>query len=133
MPLYIVSNSLVLLPFALCVHKHCFLRVKQPAKVQKNYTKNAPQFTILRSKIKKKFWGGGCPYPPRRLDLDRPPKYIWTDAAAARGAHDAPSGPLVGWGAGTPPHTPPHSAPRSSCPPDTTNPGDATGHHHFLR
>jgi len=40
--------------------------------------------------------------------------------------------PLVGWVTDTPPHTPPHSAPQSSCP-LTPNPGDATGHHHFLR
>jgi len=64
MPLYIVSNSLVLLPFALCIHhKHCFLRVKQPAELQKNCTKNAPQFTILRSEIKKILGKGAVPPP----------------------------------------------------------------------
>jgi len=26
----------------------------------------------------------------------------------AKGAHDAPPGPIVGWGGGYPPHTPPH-------------------------
>ena len=58
------------------------------------------------------------------------------------GAHDPPPGPLVGWGADTPPHTPPHSAhlaPRCSRlrrldrrAPLTPNPGHATGHYHFL-
>ena len=61
----------------------------------------------------------------------------------AWGAYDAPTDPLVGWGANTPPHTPPHSAPlaprcsRLRRPdrraPLAPNPGDATGHHHFLR
>ena len=48
------------------------------------------------------------------------------------GAHDAPRDLLVGWGADTPPYTSLHTATRLSCP-LTPNPGDATGHHHFLR
>ena len=58
-------------------------------------------------------------------------------------AHNAPPDTLVVYGVDTPPHTPPHSgplAPRCSLlwrldrhAPLTPNPGNATGHHHFLR
>ena len=60
----------------------------------------------------------------------------------AGGAHDAPPNSVVGWGADTLLIPTPlgafgssmlaPSAPQSSCP-LTPNPGDATGHHHFLR
>jgi len=59
------------------------------------------------------------------------------------GAHNAPPGPLVGWGEDTTPHTRPHSVPLARrCSrlrrldrraPLTPNPGDATGHHHFFK
>jgi len=59
------------------------------------------------------------------------------------GAHDAPPDFLVGWGGDIPPHTRPHSSPLARrCSrlrrldrrtPLPLNPGDATGHQHFLR
>jgi len=61
---------------------------------------------------------------------------------SGRGSRRSPD-LLVGWGADIPPHTPFHSAPLApGCSrlrrldrraPLTPNPGDATGHHHFLR
>ena len=61
--LYIVSNSIVFLPFVLCVHKHCFLCIKQPAELQKHQ-----ECTTIR-------------HFETPLGASIASKYIWNDAA----------------------------------------------------